>query len=81
MLLNDQEIYDAHFQMMKMLRIGTHNGTFHADEVLACALLKILPKYKVCKNILERLKKKVKLTIKCLINVQIVLKILTVHNF
>lgn len=31
---------------MKMLRIGTHNGTFHADEVLACALLKILPKYK-----------------------------------
>ena len=35
------------FQMMKMLRIGTHNGTFHADEVLACALLKILPKYKV----------------------------------
>eukprot|EP00088_Acartia_fossae_P014697 TRINITY_DN1789_c0_g2_i2.p1 TRINITY_DN1789_c0_g2~~TRINITY_DN1789_c0_g2_i2.p1 ORF type:complete len:333 (+),score=41.60 TRINITY_DN1789_c0_g2_i2:42-1040(+) len=32
--------------MMKMVRIGTHNGTFHADEVLACALLKILPKYK-----------------------------------
>jgi len=30
---------------MKMLRIGTHNGTFHADEVLACALLKILPSF------------------------------------
>ena len=56
MLLSNLEIYDAHFQMMKMLRIGTHNGTFHADEVLACALLKILPKYKVCKDILERLK-------------------------
>jgi len=30
---------------MKMLRIGTHSGTFHADEVLACAMLKILPKF------------------------------------
>ena len=30
---------------MKVLRIGTHNGSFHADEVLACALLKILPKF------------------------------------
>ena len=54
MLLNNPEIYDVQFQMMKMLRIGTHNGTFHADEVLACALLKILPKYKVCKDIFER---------------------------
>lgn len=31
---------------MKMVRIGTHNGHFHADEVLACALLKMLPKFK-----------------------------------
>ena len=25
--------------------IGTHDGTFHCDEVLACALLRILPEY------------------------------------
>lgn len=25
--------------------IGTHNGTFHCDEVLACCMLKILPEY------------------------------------
>ena len=25
--------------------IGTHNGTFHADEALACYLLKLLPEY------------------------------------
>lgn len=27
-------------------RIGTHSGTFHCDEVLACALLRQLPQYK-----------------------------------
>jgi len=26
--------------------IGTHNGTFHCDEVLACFMLKSLPEYK-----------------------------------
>lgn len=26
--------------------IGTHNGTFHCDEALACGLLKLLPTYK-----------------------------------
>lgn len=26
--------------------IGTHDGTFHCDEVLACSLLKMLPDYK-----------------------------------
>ena len=26
--------------------IGTHNGTFHCDEVLACYMLKLLPDYK-----------------------------------
>ncbi|KTF75766.1 hypothetical protein cypCar_00049100, partial [Cyprinus carpio] len=31
--------------LMKM-RIGTHNGTFHCDEVLACFLLRQLPEYK-----------------------------------
>ena len=25
--------------------IGTHNGTFHCDEVLACYMLKLLPEY------------------------------------
>lgn len=28
------------------MKIGTHNGTFHCDEVLACVLLKLLPRYK-----------------------------------
>jgi len=31
---------------MKSLKIGTHNGAFHCDEVLACAILKHLPEYK-----------------------------------
>ncbi|XP_067124012.1 MYG1 exonuclease [Centruroides vittatus] len=31
---------------MEKIKIGTHNGTFHCDEVLACFLLKLLPKYK-----------------------------------
>lgn len=29
-----------------MMKIGTHNGTFHCDEVLACFMLKQLPKFK-----------------------------------
>lgn len=28
-------------------RIGTHGGTFHCDDALACFLLKLLPSYKV----------------------------------
>ncbi|XP_020285841.1 UPF0160 protein MYG1, mitochondrial [Pseudomyrmex gracilis] len=28
------------------VKIGTHDGTFHCDEVLACAILKLLPQYK-----------------------------------
>lgn len=32
--------------MMKSYKIGTHNGSFHCDEVLACAMLKLLPQYK-----------------------------------
>lgn len=27
-------------------RIGTHDGTFHCDEALACALLRLLPEYR-----------------------------------
>ena len=26
-------------------RIGTHNATFHCDEVLACCMLQLLPQY------------------------------------
>ncbi|KAL8593805.1 hypothetical protein ACOMHN_064002 [Nucella lapillus] len=29
-----------------MVKIGTHNGTFHCDEVFACFMLKQLPDYK-----------------------------------
>ena len=29
----------------KKQKIGTHNGTFHCDEVMACYLLKQLPEY------------------------------------
>uniref|UniRef100_A0A8C9DRL5 MYG1 exonuclease n=1 Tax=Prolemur simus TaxID=1328070 RepID=A0A8C9DRL5_PROSS len=32
--------------LMAPLRIGTHNGTFHCDEALACALLRLLPEYR-----------------------------------
>jgi uncharacterized UPF0160 family protein len=32
-------------------RIGTHNGTFHCDEVVACFLLKQLPRFKDCQII------------------------------
>uniref|UniRef100_A0A3Q3JHU2 Uncharacterized protein n=1 Tax=Monopterus albus TaxID=43700 RepID=A0A3Q3JHU2_MONAL len=31
---------------MTVKKIGTHNGTFHCDEVLACFLLRQLPEYK-----------------------------------
>ncbi|XP_053508706.1 UPF0160 protein MYG1, mitochondrial [Ictalurus furcatus] len=31
---------------MSCVKIGTHNGTFHCDEVLACYLLHQLPEYK-----------------------------------
>ena len=27
------------------MKIGTHNGTFHCDDVVACAMLKLLPEY------------------------------------
>lgn len=32
---------------MTAKKIGTHNGSFHCDEVLACFLLRQLPEYKV----------------------------------
>lgn len=36
------------------VRIGTHNGTFHCDEVLACFLLRQLPEYKDAEIIRSR---------------------------
>lgn len=27
------------------MKIGTHNGSFHCDEILACFMLRQLPKY------------------------------------
>lgn len=30
----------------KMLKIGTHDGQFHADECLAAFLVKLLPEWK-----------------------------------
>lgn len=32
---------------MTLKKIGTHNGTFHCDEVLACFFLRQIPEYKV----------------------------------
>lgn len=32
---------------MTVKQIGTHNGTFHCDEALACFFLRLLPEYKV----------------------------------
>lgn len=32
--------------MAELVKIGTHNGQFHCDEVLACFMLKQLPEYK-----------------------------------
>ena len=32
--------------MTDIIKIGTHSGKFHCDEVLACYMLKQLPKYK-----------------------------------
>ncbi|XP_070511749.1 MYG1 exonuclease isoform X2 [Cardiocondyla obscurior] len=42
-------LFDASVRKMSekpTMKIGTHDGTFHCDEVLACALLKLLPQYK-----------------------------------
>jgi uncharacterized UPF0160 family protein len=37
-----------------MMKIGTHNGVFHCDEALACAILKTLPRFKDAKIIRTR---------------------------
>lgn len=33
-------------KMPAEIKIGTHSGLFHCDEVLACYMLKTLPEYK-----------------------------------
>jgi hypothetical protein len=38
------DLAPKHFK--KMTKIGTHSGTFHCDEVLACFMLKQLAEYK-----------------------------------
>ena len=35
-------------------KIGTHNGTFHCDEVFACYMLKTLPEYKEAEIVRSR---------------------------
>ncbi|XP_038608331.1 MYG1 exonuclease [Tachyglossus aculeatus] len=35
-------------------RIGTHSGTFHCDEALACALLRLLPEYREAEIVRSR---------------------------
>ncbi|XP_078041097.1 MYG1 protein C27H6.8 [Augochlora pura] len=40
--------------MSAKIKIGTHNGTFHCDEVLACYMLKTLPRYKDAEIIRSR---------------------------
>ena len=36
------------------VRIGTHSGTFHCDETLACSMLKMLPRYREAEIIRSR---------------------------
>uniref|UniRef100_A0A8C4QIM9 Chromosome 12 open reading frame 10 n=1 Tax=Eptatretus burgeri TaxID=7764 RepID=A0A8C4QIM9_EPTBU len=35
-----------HLMAMSRVCIGTHSGTFHCDELLACSLLRCLPRYR-----------------------------------
>ena len=44
-LKNDSDIPEAKKSLISQ-KIGTHNGTFHCDEALACFMLKQLPEYK-----------------------------------
>ena len=46
-LESDQPPKRPRSNLMAPPRIGTHNGTFHCDEALACALLRLLPEYRV----------------------------------
>lgn len=41
-----RKMVQEHSSKRPCIRIGTHNGTFHCDEALACFMLKQLPEYK-----------------------------------
>ena len=41
----NRQLMSAEKKMNNRVVIGTHNGKFHCDEVLACAMLKLLPQY------------------------------------
>lgn len=45
-LIVKQSVQHIRSYNTRMVKIGTHNGSFHADEALACSMLKILPQYK-----------------------------------
>ncbi|KAL4655719.1 UPF0160 protein MYG1, mitochondrial [Arapaima gigas] len=45
-VMESPEAKRHHSDKMSVLKIGTHNGTFHCDEVLACFFLRQLPEYK-----------------------------------
>ena len=32
-------------KMVKPVKIGTHDGAFHCDEVFACVMLRMLPEF------------------------------------
>ena len=42
----NKSVHCFKFSNMSTIKIGTHNGCFHCDEVLACYMLKLLPEYK-----------------------------------
>ncbi|XP_063229389.1 MYG1 exonuclease isoform X3 [Bacillus rossius redtenbacheri] len=45
--LSSRMVGEPNVKSCKMdLTLGTHNGVFHCDEVLACFMLKLLPQYK-----------------------------------
>lgn len=45
-LRNDSDTPETKKQLISP-KIGTHNGTFHCDEALACFMLKQLPEYRL----------------------------------
>lgn len=42
----EKSVTSANTKRQKLaMKIGTHSGTFHCDEALACYMLKRLPEY------------------------------------
>nr|XP_013189938.1 unnamed protein product [Amyelois transitella] len=48
------------FDLNRTMKIGTHDGVFHCDEVLACFMLKSLPAYKEAEIVRTRDAEKLK---------------------